>query len=143
MIYAAETPETAILESLIRDRFEGPEPRTVNRAEIEDRSVVRFRADDLVQLDVTGVAPARIGVPTDAVRARPHAEGRASGEAVRTHLPAVNAILWPSRSTLADNGALFGGRGASLSLERAAPLIDEAALADVLESFASTPIDEG
>lgn len=91
---------------------------------------------------MTGVAPARIGVPTDAFRARPHAAGRAFGEAVRTHLPEVKAILWPSRFTLADNVALFEGRGAALSLTRTSPLIDEEAMADILESLAITPVDE-
>jgi hypothetical protein len=104
LLYAAEDFRTAFVETVVRDGFDdGRGARTVDWVDIETRvwSLLDMAGPEarLRAVDLRGDGAVRLGVPTDVVRARDHAAGRAFGAALFGDHPDIDAVLFPSRLT--------------------------------------------
>jgi hypothetical protein len=83
VLYLGRTLETAIAETVIRDRFVGKAKRTLTDDDIEAWGVVEVgSAPRLGLLDLRTTGPLLLGLPTNAVRGRAHASGRRLSEAI-------------------------------------------------------------
>ncbi|MBB5704573.1 hypothetical protein FHS76_004495 [Ochrobactrum daejeonense] len=107
LLYAAFDLATAIAETIIRDRFEGTDERVLDESEIEDWIVTEVTATDpLIVLDLRTTGLLRLGVSTDAARAKEHREGQRLSENVFGSY-AVDGILYSSRLTASNCVAVF------------------------------------
>ncbi|OHV82808.1 RES family NAD+ phosphorylase [Rhizobium sp. LCM 4573] len=107
LLYAAYDLATAIAETIVRDRFEETQDRVLDESEIEDWAVAEVMATDplvLVDLRTTGLL--RLGVSTDAARAKEHREGQRLSETIHESY-AVDGLLYSSRLTAADCIAVY------------------------------------
>jgi len=78
VLYAAETPRTAIVETIVRDRFAHRSRPELQRVEIEGRSLVSLRATATLQLlNLAEGGAGRIGCPGAVLGDPRHAAGRA------------------------------------------------------------------
>jgi hypothetical protein len=85
-----------------RDRFaKRVGYRSVDWAELRNLSftVIGSGSAVLKWLDLRGDGCVRLGAPTDAVRARHHAAGRALGRSIHARHPDIDGILFPGRLT--------------------------------------------
>lgn len=83
MLYAAYDLATAIAETIVRDRFEGVDERVLDESEIEDWAIAEVTAIvPLVLVDLRTTGLLRLGVSTDAARAKQHNEGQTLSEAI-------------------------------------------------------------
>jgi hypothetical protein len=101
VLYAAPDVATAFVEVVIRDRFaKCVGDRSVHLAEIRNRSftVIRSGSAVLRWLDLRDNVFVRPGAPTDAVRARHHAAGRAFARSIHARHPAIDGILFAGRT---------------------------------------------
>lgn len=104
VIYLAADLATAVAETLVRDRFEGGrrEDRSRRRLMVEEAdlwgatAVASARPLTLVDLRTTGLL--RLGVSTDAARAKAQVEGRRLSDAVHRQSTA-DGLLYLSRLT--------------------------------------------
>ena len=77
LIYSARDVATAIAETIIRDRFEGASERVIDESEIEDWAISEVTAlAPLLVIDLRTTGLLRLGISTDAARAKEHREGR-------------------------------------------------------------------
>ncbi|MBB4287848.1 RES family NAD+ phosphorylase [Roseospira goensis] len=110
VLYAAMDMETAVVETIVRDRFTHRTQRRISLVEITARGWVRIdsRPGTAVRLlDLRGDGCIRLGAPTDAVGARHHGAGRALGRAIHAQHPGVDGILFASRLTGRDIVAVY------------------------------------
>ena len=131
VLYIARDLPTAIAETIIRDRFEGKSDRTLDLSEVGAWAVAEVSATaPLTVIDVRTTGLLRLGVSTDAARAKQQEEGRRLSQALYDGF-AVDGILYHSRLTGAeclavydravDAGLLKSGR--AIALERQADLV--------------------
>ena len=112
VLYCAEDFETAYLEAVVRDQHEresGPLklPYQVVSKFCHSRITHRMQAR-LRLLDLTGTGCVQLGIPTDTVRAKHHADGRALGARINAyHQDAVDGIVFSSRFTEREVYAIF------------------------------------
>ena len=99
MIYIARDLPTAIAETIVRDRFEGSADRVLDETEFEDWAIAEVSAlDPLTVLDLRTTGLLRLGVSTDAARAKAHSDGQALSEAIYGTFD-VDGLLYASRLT--------------------------------------------
>lgn len=99
LVYLARDLATAIAETIVRDRFEGSADRVLDETEFEDWAVAEVSAvDPLTVLDLRTTGLLRLGVSTDAARAKTHKDGQALSEAVYGTFDA-DGLLYASRLT--------------------------------------------
>ncbi|MCQ1574152.1 RES family NAD+ phosphorylase [Neorhizobium galegae] len=136
LLYAAYDLATAIAETTVRDRFEGTQDRVLDESEIEEWAVTEVTATDpLVLLDLRTTGLLRLGVSTDAARAKEHREGQILSEAVYGSY-AVDGLLYSSRLTAADCVAVYDRAvGAKLIASPAIELVRQADLIFALRSI--------
>jgi hypothetical protein len=107
LLYAAYDLATAIAETIVRDRFEGAQDRVLDESEIEGWAVAEVTASDpLVLLDLRTTGLLKLGVSTDAARAKEHRQGQSLSETVYSSY-AVDGLLYSSRLTGADCVAVY------------------------------------
>jgi RES domain len=107
LVYLAQNLATAIAETIVRDRFEGVRSRVLDETEFEDWVVTEISAlEPLVVLDLRTVGLLRLGVSTDAARAKRHDEGRTLSEALYGSFD-VDGLLYTSRLTAAPCVAIY------------------------------------
>lgn len=107
LIYIARDLPTAIAETIVRDRFEGATERILDHSEIEEWAVAEVSAPSpLVVLDLRTTGLLRLGVSTDAARAKAHHEGQQLSKAVYGAF-AVDGLLYSSRLTSAECLAVY------------------------------------
>jgi hypothetical protein len=95
LVYIARDLPTAIAETIVRDRFEGATKRVLDEIEAEEWAVAEVTASaPLVVLDLRTTGLLRLGVSTDAARAKEHNEGRQLSQTIYD-------------SFAVDGGALF------------------------------------
>ncbi|MBB4524978.1 RES family NAD+ phosphorylase [Rhizobium leguminosarum] len=83
LAYIAQDLSTAIAETIVRDRFEGSADRVLDETEFEDWAIAEVSAvDPLTVLDLRTTGLLKLGVSTDAARAKAHSDGQALSEAV-------------------------------------------------------------
>ncbi len=99
LLYVAEDLRTSVAETLIRDRFENRKRRRITQAEAKVWGAVQIDATApliLVDLRTTGLL--RLGVSTDAGRAKAQVRGRSLSQAIYDGTDA-DGILCRSRLT--------------------------------------------
>lgn len=107
LIYLARNLATAIAETVVRDRFEGKSRRILDIMEVEDWVVSEVTAKEpltLVDLRTTGLL--KLGVTTNAARAKGQAAGRRLSKALYDRFT-VDGVLYSSRLTSAECLAIY------------------------------------
>ena len=135
VLYTSPDFATAFLETVVRDRFTRLRQREVSVREITERVWVRISERPeavLTLLDLRGDGCARIGAPTDAVRARNHAAGRAFARAIYKEHAEVDGLLYPSRLTGKDVYGVFDRGIEKLQSTEKGMLVDHPQLPDLL-----------
>ena len=128
VLYMGQTAGTALVETVIRDRFESlpADQRTLIRAELARWVMAEISATEPLRLlDLRGDGPVRLGLNTDAVGAKAHEAGQAFSGEVHEHFPEIDGILYLSRFVRGQCIALYdrsiAGRltaGAAVRIER-------------------------
>ncbi|MEZ5985996.1 MAG: RES family NAD+ phosphorylase [Hyphomonas sp.] len=107
LLYAAPDLETAIAETIVRDRFEGRTKRILDMCEIEEFAVAEISSSKpLTLIDLRGPGLLKLGVSTDAARAKAHDEGQSLSEALHQQF-LLDGVLYSSRLTGADCIAVY------------------------------------
>jgi hypothetical protein len=107
LIYIARDLPTAIAETIVRDRFEGTDDRVLEDSEIEQWAVAEDTAPSpLIVLDLRTTGLLRLGISTDAARAKGHLEGQMLSETLYESY-ALNGLLYSSRLTSVDCLAIY------------------------------------
>ena len=139
MLYAAPELSTAFIETVVRDRFVGRRARVLALKEITARSWVRVSGrsgQSMTLVDLRGDGCARIGAPTDVVRARSHSAGRAFGRAVHRAHGDVDGFVYGSRLSGEDAFAIFDRGIDKLQVSDSGALHDHPALPAILRRYA-------
>lgn len=136
LLYIAQDLATAVAETIIRDRFEGEEERVLDESEIGEWAVAEVTATKaLIVLDLRTTGLLRLGVSTDAARAKQHLEGQKLSEAVHSGF-AVDGLLYSSRLMGAHCVAVYDRAvGTKLRSSPACELIRQGNLISALKSL--------
>ena len=135
LIYVARDLATAIAETVVRDRFEGATERVLDQTEFEDWAVAEVTAiKPLVVLDLRTTGLLRLGVSTDAARAKVHRDGQTLSEAVYRSF-AVDGLLYYSRLTSAECVAVYD-RAVDIKLS-STPAVDLVRQAELIPALTS------
>lgn len=124
--YGAQSIDTAIYESMVRDRFDFCPNRTLPSVDYQRMSVVTFsnqlgRVMNL--LDLGHGKATCYGVPTDVIRSSDHTEGQHFSQFVYQNMPDVDGIVFASRFTEEECLALYYNRARTkLSSSEPVPL---------------------
>lgn len=107
LVYIARDLATAIAETIVRDRFEGATERVLDQTEIEDWAVAEVTAaKPLIVIDLRTAGLLKLGVSTDAARAKEHRDGQLFSETLYSSF-AVDGLLYSSRLTAAGCVAVY------------------------------------
>jgi hypothetical protein len=107
LIYLARNLATAIAETVVRDRFEGKARRVLDISEVEDWVVSEVSAvEPLTVIDLRTTGLLKLGVTTNAARAKSQAAGRRLSKALYERF-AVDGVLYSSRLTSAECLAVY------------------------------------
>jgi len=135
VLYSSPDFATVFIETVVRDRFTRRRSREVGLKEITERVWVRISPRSgglLTLLDLRGDGCARIGAPTDVVRARNHAAGRAFAETIYAEHAEIDGLLYPSRLTGKDVYGVFDRGIEKLQSTEKGTLVDHPQLPDLL-----------
>ncbi len=138
VLYAAPEFATAFVETVVRDRFTGRQSCEVAIREITARVWVRISMQPeatLTLVDLRGDGCTRIGAPTDTVKARDHAAGRAFAKAIHTDHVDVDGIVYASRLTGEDVYAVFDRSTGKLASAETGLLEHHPELPDILKRY--------
>jgi len=136
MLYLAVDFETALLETLVRDRFVHARRRLLPTRALSARlwaTVGTVIKEHLRLLDLTGEGCTDLGAPTDAVHARNHSAGRALGRAIYRDHPDIDGFLYSSRFTGEGCFAVFDRAVWKLKLTRTGEVLEHPQLPAVLD----------
>ncbi len=136
VLYTAPEFATAFIETVVRDRFARRREREVVLRELTQRvwACIRSRSGTaLTLLDLRGDGCVRIGAPTDTVRARNHAAGRAFAKAIHAEHADIDGLIYVSRLTGEEVHAVFDRGVGTLEAAETGRLADHPGLPDVLE----------
>ena len=136
VLYASPDFATAFIETVVRDRFTHRRERRVALREVTDRAWARISTQaeaKLMLLDLRGDGCTRIGAPTDTVRARNHAAGRALAKAIHMAHPDIDGLVYVSRLTEEETYAVFDRGLAKLEATGTGLLMNHPELPDVLK----------
>ena len=135
VLYASPDFATAFVETVVRDRFTHQRERRVALREVTERAWARISTRPeakLTLLDLRGDGCTRIGAPTDAVRARNHAAGRALAKAIHAAHSDIDGLVYVSRLTDKEVYAVFDRGMTKLEATGTGSLGDHPDLPDVL-----------
>ena len=113
MLYCAQTIDTAIYETIVRNRFDINPNRFLESVLYEEMSVVSFSnvsSQKLNLLNLTQGRATQFGVPTDVIRSSEHVEGQNFSHFVYTNMPYVDGFVYSSRFTEEECIALYHDR---------------------------------
>lgn len=136
LAYIARDVATSIAETIVRDRFEGAAERILDESEIGEWAVAEISATDpLLVLDLRTTGLLKLGVSTDAARAKDHREGRELSEELYRSFN-IDGLLYSSRLTGAECVAIYD-RAVTKKLNsgRAIELLRHADLVSALQSI--------
>ncbi len=136
LVYIARDLATAIAETVVRDRFEGTAERVLDQTEIEEWGVAEVSATvPLMVLDLRTTGLLRLGVSTNAARAKGHHEGQRLSQIIHDSF-AIDGLLYCSRLTSAECVAVYD-RAVSVKLTAtpAVNLVRHARLIPALQSI--------
>jgi hypothetical protein len=107
LAYIARDIATAIAETIIRDRFEGRAKRVLDITELDDWAFSEISATTpLMVLDLRTTGLLKLGVSTNAARAKSHTTGRRLSKELYDRF-AIDGILYASRLTSAECVAVY------------------------------------
>ena len=107
LAYIAKDVSTSIAETIVRDRFEGTAARVLDESEIEDWAMAEINATEpLLVLDLRTAGLLKLGVSTDAARAKDHRDGRILSEELYRSYD-IDGLLYASRLTGAECVAVY------------------------------------
>ena len=136
VLYCSPDFPTAFIETVVRDRFTHTgRRREIAFAEVRERVWAQLESvpdGALSLLDLRDDGCTVMGAPTDAVRARDHAAGRAFGRAIYQDHADVDGILYQSRLTSADVYAVYDRAVRKLAGIGSGTLSSHPELSDVL-----------
>ena len=137
LVYAASTVDTALCETLLRDRFGRGAARELGVAEIEARSIVRLSGGEhrFALLELRDGGPLRIGAPSAVIGDRRMRAGQTLGAALHALVPEADGIVYPSRLTGAACVAFFDTAVAALEVRSVEPLVTRPELIATLDGF--------
>ena len=136
LAYIARDVATSIAETIVRDRFEGAAERILDESEIGEWAVAEISATDpLLVLDLRTTGLLKLGVSTDAARAKDHREGRELSEELYRSFN-IDGLLYSSRLTGAECVAIYDRAiTKKLNSGRAIELLRHADLVSALQSI--------
>ncbi|MGE3708815.1 MAG: RES family NAD+ phosphorylase [Hyphomicrobiaceae bacterium] len=136
VLYIARDIATAIAETIIRDRFEGRARRILDITEVDDWAFSEVSAPTpLTVLDLRTTGLLKLGISTNAARAKSHATGRRLSKALYDRF-AIDGILYASRLTSAECLAVYDRAvPAGLVATPAESLVRNPHLTDALQSL--------
>ena len=136
LAYIARDLATAIAETIVRDRFEEATERLLDQSEIEEWAVAEVMAPaPLMVIDLRTTGLLRLGVSTDAARAKAHRDGQKLSETIYGSF-AVDGLLYSSRLTSAECLAVYDRAVADkLKVKPAVNLIRHPDLIPALQSI--------
>lgn len=143
LIYIAKNLMTGIAETIVRDRFDDQNDRTLHVSEVSDWSVSTIVVQKpliLVDLRTTGLL--KLGVTTDASRAKAQEAGRLLSQELYKRF-AVDGVLYLSRLTAAECIAVYDRAvGSKLKASNAMEIERLAALIPALTALGVTLVDD-
>lgn len=136
VLYLAIDLKTGVAETLIRDRFENRRRRRIGAAEIARWGVTRVSASKpLTVIDLRTTGLLRLGISTDAGRAKAHRQGPRLSRAIHA-MSDADGILYGSRLTGAVCCVVYDRAVALLAAEPVTELLQDASLTAVLDGLA-------
>jgi hypothetical protein len=137
VVYFGATVMVCFLETVIRDRPDGRlAALPIELAELEAwRCAVAAPTRDLRLIDLQGAGALKLGMPSDAIRARDQALGRAWSAALWEHEAAPDGLLYPSRLNGETNLALFDRAMPAMEIVEAQPLLARPELPEIIETL--------
>ena len=107
LVYLAQDLMTGVAETIVRDRFEDQTDRTLHANEVSDwaASTITVRSP-LIVVDLRTTGLLKLGVTTDASRAKAQETGRLLSQELYNRF-AVDGILYLSRLTAAECIAVY------------------------------------
>ena len=145
VLYAAADFASSLIETAVRDQFTHKQRRTIDYEEITERAWTRLASKPgtaLRLLDLRRAGCLSVGAPTDTVKARNQAAGRAFAKAVYTGYPDIDGFLYESRLTGADIYAVFDRGIDKLKSTDSGMLTDHPELLNVLKRYGIRLVDE-
>lgn len=107
LAYIACDLATAIAETIVRDRFEGAQERILDESEIAQWAVAEVTSTaSLSVLDLRTTGLLKLGVSTDAARAKQYREGQQLSEILYSTF-ALDGLLYSSRLTAENCVAVY------------------------------------
>ena len=107
LAYIAKDVATSIAETIVRDRFEGAAARVLDESEVEDWAMAEISATEpLLVLDLRTTGLLKLGISTDAARAKDHRDGRSLSEELYRSFD-IDGLLYASRLTGAECVAVY------------------------------------
>lgn len=136
LVYIARNLATSIAETIVRDRFEGKVRRILDITEIDDWAVSEVWAvESLTVMDLRTTGLLRLGISTDAARAKNQGTGRRLSKVLYDRF-AIDGVLYCSRLTSAECVAVYDRSvTAKLRSTKAVSLSRHRQLIDALESI--------
>ncbi len=135
LLYIAADIATAIAETIVRDRFEGRARRVLERSELDTRVMTMIGAKDpLALLDLRGAGLLRLGVSTDAARAKAHGDGQSLSQTLH-ETTTLDGVIYASRLTSRTCVAIYDRAIVKLSASEAADLVRHPDLMKALEAL--------
>lgn len=107
LLYIGQDVATGVAETVVRDRFEGDAERILDVSEFDTWAITKVTArEPLLLVDLRKNGLLRLGVSTDAARAKSHSEGQALSEAMHAQFD-VDGFLYLSRLTGENCAAVY------------------------------------
>lgn len=139
LVYLAQDLMTGVAEAIVRDRFEDQTDRTLHASEVSDwaASTITVRSP-LIVVDLRTTGLLKLGVTTDASRAKAQETGRLLSQELYKRF-AVDGILYLSRLTAAECIAVYDRAVATkLAASKAVDIVRLRALIPALTALGVT-----
>jgi hypothetical protein len=143
LVYLAQDLMTGVAETIVRDRFEDQTDRTLHASELSDwaTSTIAVRSP-LIVVDLRTTGLLKLGVTTDASRAKAQETGRLLSQELYKRF-AVDGILYLSRLTAAECIAVYDRAVATkLAASKAVDIVRLRALIPALTALGVTLVND-
>jgi hypothetical protein len=143
LVYLAQDLMTGVAETIVRDRFEDQTDRTLHASELSDwtASTIAVRSP-LIVVDLRTTGLLKLGVTTDASRAKAQETGRLLSQEFYKRF-AVDGILYLSRLTAAECIAVYDRAVATkLAASKAVDIVRLRALIPALTALGVTLVND-
>lgn len=133
VLYVAPALMTSVAETIVRDRFADRVRRALTREEMDLWGATEVSTRRPVRLlDLRGMGPTLLGIPTDALMARNHAAGRRLSRSLYNQFADIDGVVYTSRHVKKDCVAIYDRAVPKLRAGPVEPLITLPALAPAL-----------